>query len=129
MSKIVAYATMIIAASVSATVAAQEGGVRLKCQGEYSDYSDTKIRDVPFSLSVEVGADSVKVLGSPGLDAVYQIHLRREDGVGFRFAANPLFSGFVNRYTGKISLLEKMSNSDRYAKLFSGECQTVRALF
>src|SRR5687767_5368675 len=62
---------------MSATCTAQEGAVRLKCEGAYSDYRDARTRDVPYSLSIEVGVDSVKVLGSPGLDAVYEIHLRR----------------------------------------------------
>jgi len=121
--------------SASALCNAQGAGIaKLQCEGTYDNYASADARDVPIKgIYIEVSDDQIKVLGTVGFDATYSVVTRREDGLGFQLDANSSYGGFLNRFSGKLSLLEKGTTaSDGSFKLkqaISAVCGKAKSLF
>jgi len=96
-------------ASASALCYAQDAGTtKLQCEGTYTNFAYPDMRDVPIKgIYVEVSGDRVKVLGTTAFDASYSVITRREDGLGFRHESNPLYNGFLSRFSGELTVMEK----------------------
>ena len=122
-------------ASASAVCNAQDAGItKLQCEGTYDNYTSTDTRDVPVKgIYVEVSGDRVKVLGAVGFDAIYSVITRREDGLGFQLESNPSYGGFINRFSGQLSLMEKgaiaKDGSFKLKKGVSAVCGKTKSLF
>ena len=78
------------------------------------------------SLLLSLTDDLVTISGSPYFDGKYTLTTRTESGVGFESLSNSTYSGFLNRYTGQISLIHKgdslSDGSFRVRQLISGKC-------
>ena len=121
--------------SASALCNAQESAVtKLQCEGQYDNYTSTDMRDVPMKgVYVEISGDRVKVLGAIGFDATYSVITRREDGVGFQLESNPSYGGFLNRFSGQLSIMEKgavaKDGSFKLKRGMSAACGKAKSLF
>jgi len=121
--------------SVSALCNAQDSGIaKLQCEGTYDNYTTTDVRDVPAKgIYVEVSGDRIKVLGTVGFDATYSVVTRREDGLGFQLESNSSYGGFLNRFSGKLSLLEKgaiaSDGSFKLKQAIGAVCGKAKSLF
>ena len=124
-------------ASASALCNAQESAVtKLQCEGKYYDNTstDTRTKDVPMKgIYVEISGDRVKVLGAAGFNATYSVITRLENGVGFRLESNPSYGGFLNRFSGQLSLTEKgavaKDGSHKLKQMMVAECGKAKSLF
>lgn len=126
---------IMLLASASALCNAQESAVtKFQCEGKYNNYTSTDMRDVPIKgIYVEISGDRVKVLGAVGFQGTYSVITRREDGVGFRLESNPSYGGFLNRFSGQLSIMEKgavaKDGSFNAKQMMSAECARAKALF
>ena len=84
-------------------------------------------------IYVEIAGDRVKVLGAIGFDATYSVITRREDGVGFQLESNPSYGGFLNRFSGQLSIMEKgavaKDGSYNLKQGMSAACGKAKSLF
>ena len=110
---------------IPATAALAQEPVKLQCKGTYSNFSE-KIMDAPVNgMYVEIHKEHIKVLSTPGFNGSYQITNRLENGIGFQHEADAAYSGFLNRFSGQISLSQKQT-SNRYAQLLSADCARAK---
>ena len=81
---------------------------KLQCEGTYTNYTAPDMRDLSVnSIYIEISADRVKVIGAPGFDSTYSVINRIENGLGIQLDSNKSYGGFLNRYSGQLSLMEK----------------------
>jgi hypothetical protein len=122
-------------ASISALCNAQDSGVtKLQCEGTYDNYTSADMRDAPVKgIYLEISGDRVKVLGTVGFDATYSVITRRENGVGFQLESNPSYGGFLNRFSGQLSLMEKGAKTEdggfKLRQVMSAVCGKAKSLF
>ena len=127
--------TLTILIFFSALCSAQDLGVtKLQCEGTYDNYTSTDMRDMAVKgMYVEISGDHVKVLGSVGFDATYSVVTRRENGLGFQLASNQSYGGFLNRFSGELSLSEKgeveKDGSFKMRQYISALCGKAVSLF
>lgn len=132
MNKAIAITILI---STSSLCNAQDSGItKLQCEGTYDNYTSTDMRDVPVKgMYVEISSDRVKVLGSAGFDASYSVITRRENGLGFQLESNRSYGGFLNRFSGDLSLMEKgvveNDGSFKMKQSISAVCGKAKSLF
>src|SRR5262245_65158280 len=82
--------------------------IKMQCQGSYSNFQKSDLRSVPISgIYIEISEDQVKILGAPGFDSMYSIVTRKETGIGFQIASNTSYGGFLDRFTGQLSLMQE----------------------
>lgn len=111
------------------------GATNLECHGTYSNYATTNIREIPVSgIFVQVSNDSVKVQGAMGLDATYTVTNRQGNGIGFQLDSNKKFSGFLNRFSGQLSLMEragavKSDGGFKTRQILNAVCTKASAIF
>ena len=131
MAKVIA---LLIASLISAPVLAQDNGpIRLQCTGTYSDFPQ-KLLDIPAKgFYVEIGSAQAKVQGSPGFDGVYTVSTRREDGIGLTDPNRPGVGGWLNRFTGDLTLSLRKDIDSRgrtnILNLIRATCTRANALF
>ena len=124
----------VLLASVAALSVAQEKpqATRLQCQGTFTSFAP-QLGDVSVSgIYVEVSEDNIKVVGAMGFDSIYSVVSRREEGIGFRLNSDPAYEGFLNRFSGELSLSQKgkaKDGSPSYLKLIKATCSNAHALF
>ncbi|WP_447731652.1 hypothetical protein [Rhodanobacter soli] len=113
----------------------RSGQTGLVCHGTYSDYSLASVRDSPVSgIYLQVSNDRVKVQGAAGLDGTYSVIHRLENGIGIQIASNQAFSGFLNRFSGKLSLMEKdgmvkPDGSFQVRQILNADCAKAHSIF
>lgn len=111
------------------------GATNLDCHGTYSNYASADIRENPVSgIYIQVSNDSVKVQGAAGLDATYTVINRQDNGIGFQLDSNKAFSGFLNRFSGQLSLMERAGavNADgsfQTRQILNAVCTKASAIF
>jgi len=128
---------IILAALPSGLCIAQgaSGATDLECHGTYSNYSSANIREIAVSgIYIKVSNDSVKVHGTMGLDANYSVTNRQENGIGIQLASNAAFSGFLNRFSGQLSLMErdgavKPDGSFQVRQILNAICAKASSIF
>lgn len=107
---------------------------KLQCEGTYSNYTLPDMRDISVnSIYIEISGDRVKVLGAPGFDSTYSVINRLENGLGIQLDSNKSWGGFLNRFSGQLSLTEKGEvGKDGIYKIrqsISALCSKARLLF
>jgi len=107
--------------------------IKLQCDGAYTDYTSADLRDVPTrGMYIEVTEKKVKIFGAPGFDTTYNVTNTSEIGIGFQAATNSDYEGFLNRYSGALTLTQRINNADgswRAKTGISGTCKKALALF
>ena len=122
-------------ASASALCNAQDSGLtKLQCEGTYDNYTSSGVQDIPIkSIYLEISRDRVKVVGALELDASYSVTTRLEHGVGFLLESNSSYGGFLNRFSGQLSLFEKgpirKDGSYDLRQLIRAVCGKAKPLF
>lgn len=107
---------------------------KLQCEGIYSNYTTPDIRDISIkSIYIEISGESVTILGAPGFDSTYSVINRLENGLGIQLDSNTSFSGFLNRFSGQLSLIEKgeveKDGNFKIRQHISALCSKARSLF
>lgn len=107
---------------------------QLQCEGTYTNYTAPDMRDLPVnSIYIEISGDHVKVLGTPGFDSTYSVINRLENGLGIQLDSNKSYGGFLNRFSGQLSLMEKgevgKNGSYKIKQSISALCRKARSLF
>ena len=126
---------LAIALCVSEIVLAQTSGVsRLQCDGTYNNYISSDLRDIPVQgIYLEVSDKQVKIVGAPGFDTTYAVTRNLEGGVGFQAHSTKAYSGFLNRFSGQLSLSEHnaegASVSLKVKQTISATCRKATPLF
>ncbi len=97
----------------------------------FSDYRNGAPSDFPIDgVSVRVTQTLVIIAGSAGFDGEYEISLRRDDGIGLIARQNPLYGGFLNRFSGKLSLqLAKNRERSSFDFIYDAKCTDAKPLF
>lgn len=107
----------------------------LACNGSFSDYSSLDVRDIPISgIYIQVSEASVIVQGASGFDGTYSITKRLDNGIGIKLPSNNAYSGFLNRFSGELSLLEqrgevKADGSYQLGRTIIAACEKAKPLF
>ena len=120
---------------VSSLCSAQDlGTTKIQCEGTYNNYSSTDMRDLPVKgMYVEISGDRVKVMGAIGFDATYTVVTRREDGLGIQLDSDRSYGGFINRFSGQLSLMEKgeveKDGSFKVKQGIDALCSKAKSLF
>lgn len=116
-----------------AGIAQNSGIVSLHCDGTYTDYTSSDLRDVPTKgIYVEISDRKMKIFGAPGFDAEYIVTNTIKTGIGFEAVTNGDYQGFLNRYSGALSITQRNANSDGSWKAKTGinaTCKKAVALF
>ena len=107
---------------------------RFQCEGTYSNYTLPDMRDISVnSIYIEISGDRVKVLGAPGFDSTYSVIIRLENGLGIQLDSNKSYGGFLNRFSGQLSLTEKgevgKDGSYKIRQSISALCSKAHSLF
>lgn len=80
---------------------------KLQCKGTYDDFQVENARNIQVQgIYIEIGSN-IQISGSPGFDATYLVTTRKKDGVDFQLPDNPSVVGYINRYSGELSLMVK----------------------
>ena len=117
---------MLIAA---ASVHAKQEITRLQCDGEYSNFV-TGVKDIADTGGyVEVQKSRVKVVSVLGFERTYIVNLTNESRICFVASDDKNMQGCLNRFTGNLSLYQRVNQSDRLDQLWSGKCSPARPLF
>jgi hypothetical protein len=105
--------------------------VHLQCAGVFTDYREGAPRDIPIDgVSVRVGHACIFISGSAGFDGEYDVGLKLDNGIGFTARKNPLYGGFLNRFSGKFGLqLAKDSQRRSFDLLYDAKYTQARPLF
>lgn len=106
----------------------------LVCQGAYSDFSPNGQRDIPISTGfIKIIDKNIYVTGIPGFgvdETKYNVTSLRENSIALQHPEDKLFTGQINRYTGKISLTNWSSKeSNQLLQLFNGTCVLGQRIF
>jgi hypothetical protein len=126
---------VFILVSSSALCSAQDQSpIKLQCEGTYSDFSKPDIRDIPVKgIYIEISGNRVTVLGAPGFDSTYSVINRMENGLGIQLDSDRSYEGFLNRFSGELSLMEKdniaKDGSYKIKQMLSAVCYKARSLF
>jgi len=131
------WITVILVALPSGLCFAQSvsSATNLECHGTYSNYASANIRETPVSgIYLQISNDSVKVQGAVGLDATYTVINRQDNGIGFQLDSNKAFSGFLNRFSGQLSLMERAGaveadGSFQTHQILNAVCTKASAIF
>lgn len=107
---------------------------KLQCDGTYTDYVSTDMRNVPIKgIYVEVSEKKVKIVGAPGFDSPYVISSNAENGVGLQAVSNGDYQGFLNRFSGELSLTQrfdvKQDGTWKVKTAISAVCKKATPLF
>lgn len=107
---------------------------KLQCEGIYTNYTLLDMRDIPINgIYIEISGDRVKVLGALGFDSTYSVINRLENGLGIQLDSNKSYGGFLNRFSGQLSLTEKgevgKGGSYKMRQSISALCSKARSLF
>jgi hypothetical protein len=102
---------------------------RLQCEGTYDNYTIAGAREIPIKgIYLEISGERVKVEGALGFNATYSIITRKENGIGFQLESNQAYGGFLNRFSGQLSLMEKAS-AETVNQTLTAFCSKARPLF
>jgi len=113
----------------SASVHAKQEITRLQCDGEYSNFV-TGVKDIADTGGyVEVQKSRVKVVSVLGFARTYVVNLTNESRICFVASDDKNMQGCLNRFTGNLSLYQRVNQSDRLDQLWSGKCSPARPLF
>jgi hypothetical protein len=113
----------------SASVHAKQEITRLQCDGEYFNFV-TGVKDIADTGGyVEVQKSRVKVLSVLGFERTYIVNLTNESRICFVASDDKNMQGCLNRFTGNLSLYQRVNQSDRLDQLWSGKCSPARPLF
>jgi len=124
----------ILLTLAASTTAAQQGTLRLQCDGKYNDYTKGVHNVDSRGAYVEVRGDAVKVVGIAGFSAkggtTYRKSHEDEASICFTLPRNELYGGCLNRFSGRLNLM-KYATKERgsFEQYFDGECRTARPLF
>jgi hypothetical protein len=125
MRKVLCLLMLIAAASVHA----KQEITRLQCDGEYSNFV-TGVKDIADTGGyVEVQKSRVKVVSVLGFERTYIVNLTNESRICFVASDDKNMQGCLNRFTGNLSLYQRVNQSDRLDQLWSGKCSPARPLF
>lgn len=125
MRKVLCLLMLIAAASVHA----KQEITRLQCDGEYSNFV-TGVKDIADTGGyVEVQKSRVKVVSVLGFERTYVVNLTNESRICFVASDDKNMQGCLNRFTGNLSLYQRVNQSDRLDQLWSGKCSPARPLF
>lgn len=106
---------------------------KLQCDGTYTDYTSSDLRDVPVKgIYIEIYGKKIKIVGAPGFDTTYLVINTAEHGVLFQADLNKDYEGFLNRYSGMLSVTQKQYNPDGTWKAKTGisaACKKAVPLF
>lgn len=115
-------------------VSAQEGIIRLQCDGKYSSYV-LNMRDLEIKGGyVEIRKDWVKVVGITGFSGpdgiIYQVTKENEAVICFTFSKDDRYKGCLNRFSGKIDLSQMATNQiNKVDQIYFGDCRPTSPLF
>jgi len=113
--------------------AQNSSAVKLQCDGAYTDFTAADLRDVTArGIYIEISDKKVKIFGAPGFDTTYNVTNTIEIGIGFKAATNIDYEGFLNRYSGALTLTQRINNADGSWKAKTGInaiCKKAIALF
>ncbi len=114
--------------------AQDQNPVKLQCEGTYSNFSKHDKSEIPIKgIYIEILRDRMTVLGAPGFDATYSVTNRPDNGLGIQLDSNKSFEGFLNRFSGELSLVEKgkvaKDGSFKIRQLINAVCHKASALF
>jgi hypothetical protein len=118
-----------------ACCAQNQDSARLQCEGTYDKYtSSSELRDIPVKgIFLDISEDHVTVQGAVGFDATYSIITRRENGLGIQLDSDASYSGFLNRFSGELSLAQKgdqkKDGSYKLKQHISATCKKAQPLF
>ncbi len=132
MNKIVIVFALVFSTSLGN--AQDHNLIKLQCEGTYSDFSTPGARDLPVKgIYVEITGDRVSVHGSPGFDSVYSVTNRSENGLGIQLDSNTSYGGFLNRFSGELSIAEtskvRIDGNYKIKQMLNAVCNKARALF
>jgi len=129
------FIALSLLAFFSALCNAQDlSAAKLQCEGTYTNYTLPDIRDISVnSIYIEISGDRVKVHGAPGFDSTYYVINRLENGLGLELDSNKSYGGFLDRFSGQLSLMEKgeagKDGSFKIRQSISALCSKARSLF
>jgi len=107
--------------------------ISLLCVTKYSDFVNN-IRDVAVDgVIVKVTGKNVNVINAAEFSSnnlnLYETTVFGDDSIRFKNKSKPLYSGFINRYSGKISISEWSDDEKRLLKLLEGNCELANKKF
>jgi hypothetical protein len=107
----------------------------LTCDGQYSDYETTELRNIPFKGGViRITKENVLLSGFVGITSneAKQYHITRNTDSFMEFVSmnDQNFRGSLGRYTGEIVLNQFRSGSaTKVNKIIFGKCVLKERLF
>lgn len=107
---------------------------RLQCDGTYNNYTSSDLRDIRIQgIYVEISDKQVRVVGAPGFDSTYVVTNYSEGGVGIQLSSNHGYFGYLNRFSGQLSLTERgeegAKGSWKAIQTISASCKRATPLF
>ena len=120
--------------STSTLSSAQDLAItKLQCNGTYTNFG-MQLQDVPLNgIYIEISGNRVRVFGAAGFDGTYAIVTRLEHGMGLQHEFNHSYGGFLNRFSGTLSLTEKgkigSDGSYKLNQLLTAMCGKAKLLF
>ena len=128
------FACALLAFSFAPCGAQDAQVTRLHCEGTYNNYGDAELRDISAKgILVEVSGDKVRIQGSIAFDTDYSVTTRLETGLGIVARSNQSYSGFLNRFSGQLSLSERgeaaKDGTYKVRQTLSATCKKAAPLF
>lgn len=108
--------------------------VRLQCDGKYSNFREPDMHDLPIDgIYIEVLDGKIKISGATGFESDFLIIRNSAAGIGFYSALGSTQEGYLNRYSGRLSLSEREiyadSNGPKLKILINAKCKKAAPIF
>lgn len=121
--------------TVQEAPAPQSTALKFQCSGSYTQHTNGTSQEFALAgVSVEIGDSYIDISGANVFDGTLAIINRLENGIGFQSPRDETISGFFNRFTGQLSLLDRLGpkNADGSFQLSANSalnCQNAHPMF
>lgn len=113
----------------------QTAASSFQCTGTYTQRDSQPSQEFTMSgVFVQIAGDRINLKGAAVFDGSHNIINRQANGVGFMNSQDETIEGFFNRFSGELSLIDRVGqkHADGSFKLFATatlNCQAANSLF